>query len=208
MRLKKMIGALCLVLSILSMFVETVAAGAPAGKYEVLETEKTFLVAGKLEVIVFVDFYCHHCLEFDREVLQAILLEYGERLEVKLIGLPVIREESNAAIELYLAAAHFGKGEVMKELLFNVIHDPAEPEKSPRELIGAAGLPFDPVFTLLRSGEINRELQAGIRLAERYGIHATPGVVINGKYRVVDLSLKNLTSIVDGLLRELSTRNI
>lgn len=92
----------------------------------------------------------------------------------------------------------------MKDLLFKIIHDQTEPEKNPIEIIHAAGLPLEPVLALLKSGDIDREIQAGIALAQQYGVHATPGVVINGKYRVGDLAWENLTAILDGFYRDLN----
>lgn len=197
MRLIKGIGTLCLLLSVFPLLKEGGGEGVPEGKYDLLESEKETHPRGKFEMTVFVDFYCPHCLDFDREILPHLLQRYGDRMKLRRIGLPVVREESESAIELYLAAERLGKGEEMKDLLFKVIHDPAEPEKNPFEIIHAVGLPLEPVLALLKSGDIGREIEAGITLAERVGVHATPGVIINGKYRVRDLSWENLTAILD-----------
>lgn len=204
MRLKKGVGILCLLLLVFPLLNEATGESPPEGKYDLLESEKGSHPPGQFEMTVFVDFYCQHCLDFDREILPHLLQRYGERIKVKRVGFPVVREESESAIELFLAAERLGKGEEMKDLLFKVIHDPAEPEKNPFEIIQAAGLLLDPVLALLKSGDISREMRAGIALAQRYGVHATPGVVINGKYRVEDLSWENMTAILDGFYRDLN----
>jgi len=204
MRLKKVVGILCSLLLIFPPLNETTGTVAPEGKYDVLETEKESHPVSQFEMTLFVDFYCPRCLDFDREILPHLLLRYGDRMKLRRVGLPVVREESESAIELYLAAERLGKGEEMKELLFKVIHDPDEPEKTLFEIIHAIGLPLEPVLTLLKSGEVSREIQAGVALANRYGVHATPGAVINGKYRIADLSWENLTTILDGFYRDLN----
>ena len=155
----------------------------------------------RVEMMVFVDFYCPHCHKFEKEVVSALKKEFGPRLEITTIGYPVVKKESSNLIAIFLAANELGKGEIMQNLLFKSIHEPT-PDLRDTDLAGvfrAAGLDQNKVTEIAQSGKIQQKLQEGRDLAIRYGILGTPGVVVN-KVRVEEHSLAYLTYLINKIL--------
>jgi len=202
MGFKFFIGSFCLMI-FLSMCPFPVSAKMPEGKYVTLDSEKESHPPGKVEMTLFIDFFCPHCHHFEQEVLPALRKKYGESLAIRTVGLPVVRKESEGLITIYLAVRRLGKGEAFKDLLFKTIHDPSAKGKEIRvpDLIQTVGLEPAAVMKVLDSGLPVKEAEEGIALGKRVGVRGTPAIVINGRYRVDEASLPNLTAIIDSLVK-------
>lgn len=202
MKSRLFIGSLCLTL-FLSTIPLIVRAKTPEGKYVTLDSESESHPPGQVEMTLFIDFFCPHCHHFEQEILAALRKKYGEKLAIRTVGLPVVRKESKEMITLYLAVRRLGREEEFKDILFKTIHDASTEEKAVRvaDLIQSVGLATEEVLKVLRSGLPEKEAEEGIVLGKRLGIKGTPGVVINGKYRVDDSSLSNLTTMIDSLIK-------
>lgn len=180
-----------------------VAAKTPEGKYVTLDTETESHPPGRVEMMLFIDFFCPHCHHFEQEILPALRKKYGEKLAIRTVGLPVVRKESEELILIYLTVRSLGKGEAFKDLLFKTIHDPSAKGKEIRvaDLIESIGLDPKGVMKVLESGLPKKEAEEGLALGKRVGVRGTPAMLINGKYRVDEPSLQNLTKIIDSLVK-------
>ncbi|MGB0911780.1 MAG: thioredoxin domain-containing protein, partial [Nitrospirales bacterium] len=92
------------------------------GDYELLD-EPSKHEKGKVILFEFADFYCPHCHMFERIVVTQLKEEFGEQLEARMIGFPVMPGKLPTAFEMYEQAMTMGKGPEMKQELFHSIHD-------------------------------------------------------------------------------------
>ena len=96
------------------VFLHLLCAGAQAaeqlpGDYQVIKGERSLHTPGKVLLLEFADFYCPHCHLFEKVVTSQLKKEFGERLEVRLVGFPVIRGKLPTAFEMYEQARAMGK---------------------------------------------------------------------------------------------------
>ena len=87
----------------------TLAAGDLPGDYHLLN-EPAIEEPGKVVLLEFADFYCPHCHLFEQTVATKLKKEFGNRLEVRLVGFPVMRGKLPTAFEMYEQAQVMGKG--------------------------------------------------------------------------------------------------
>src|SRR4051812_13133842 len=92
------------------------------GKFEILTGEVSTHTPGKVKLMEFADFYCPHCHHFDETGLPLLMKEFGNKLEVTMVGYPVIRGKLPTAFDMYEQAKMMGKGNEMKTVLFRTIH--------------------------------------------------------------------------------------
>jgi thiol:disulfide interchange protein DsbA len=176
----------------------------PAGKYELLKEPSTHQ-AGKVKLTEFADFYCPHCHAFEQALVPFIEKEFSGKVEVNMIGFPVIGGKLPTAFEMYEQARTMGKGVEMKNALFRTIHKDRLHifDKVIREtLIREVGL--DPVAfeAGLASGKPAEAVQAGRKLGERVKVQSTPTVVLDGNIKVEgeNLSPENLKTVIASIL--------
>jgi len=145
--------------------------------------EPSMHTAGKVKLEIFVDFYCPHCHRFEASVLPELRKEFGDKLEVTEVGFPVIRNKPVLPFELYEAARAEGKGAAMAHVLFRVLQDEKRDIENPDVqalVIKESDLNVDVVTKRLASGDPKRRLEEGISRGNRYGVHATPTVLLDG----------------------------
>ncbi|MBI5411389.1 MAG: thioredoxin domain-containing protein, partial [Nitrospirae bacterium] len=97
------------------------AAAGLKGKYEELKEPSTHQ-PGKVKLTEFADFYCPHCHRFEAETLPILEKEFGNKLEVTMVGFPVMPGKLPTAFEMYEQAKTMGKGAEMRKVLFRAIH--------------------------------------------------------------------------------------
>ena len=87
-------NVLGLMLAIIGALALSTAAGAAKpeikGKFELLKDELSTHQPGKVKLVEFADFYCPHCHRFDGEGLEILEKEFGKKLDVTMVGYPVI----------------------------------------------------------------------------------------------------------------------
>jgi len=179
-----------------------VAAAGLQGKFTELK-EPSLHVRGKVKLIEFADFYCPHCHMFEQAVLPVLEKEFGNRLEVNLVGFPIIPGKLPMAFEMYEQAKVMGKGPEMKRVLFRTIHKDRVQifDKVIREqVIREVGL--DPVAfeAGLASGKPARAVEDGKRWGNRVNVQATPTVVLDGYIKVEGLDPENLKTVIHSML--------
>ena len=181
------------------------AAERLPGEYQVIKGESSLHTPGKVLLLEFADFYCPHCHLFERVVTSKLKKEFGERLEVRLIGFPVIRGKLPTAFEMYEQARAMGKGAEMKEVLFRTIHKEEIQvfDRSLRSLLlREVGLDAKTFEEGLASGEPYKALEKGIAWGLRVQVKHTPTVVLDGNLLVSNLNIDNLRTLINGILKK------
>ena len=172
------------------------------GKFQELKEPSTHTV-GKVKLIEFADFYCPHCHLFDSQAIPVLKQEFGDKLEVIMVGFPVIAGKLPTAFEMYEQAKLMGKGDEMKQLLFKAIHKDQMQifDRLIREaLVKQIGL--DPVAfeAVLASAKPARAFEEGKKWGLRVKVQQTPTVVLDGNIKVEELTIENLKTIIQSIL--------
>lgn len=173
------------------------------GEYEIMEKEPSLHEKGKVILIEFADFYCPHCHMFERVVGTKLQKEFGDKLEIRMIGFPVMPGKLPTAFEMYEQAKKMGKGPEMKQALFSSIHDKDIHvfDKTMRSLvIKEVGLDSTEFESGLASGQPFRALEKGREWGERIEVSHTPTVVLDGNIRIANLTFDNLKTIIQSIL--------
>ncbi len=182
--------------------VTVAGAAALQGKYVELKEPSTH-VPGKVKLTEFADFYCPHCHLFEQVAIPELKKEFGAKLEITLVGFPVIRGKLPTAFEMYEQAKAMGKGPEMKQALFRTIHKDRL-EIFDRVLRAAlakeVGLDPEAFEAGLASGKPARAVQDGKKLGERLNVQSTPTVILDGHIKVEPLELDNLKSLIRSIL--------
>ena len=192
------------------VFLHLLCAGAQAaeqlpGDYQVIKGERSLHTPGKVLLLEFADFYCPHCHLFEKVVTSQLQKEFGERLEVRLVGFPVIRGKLSTAFEMYEQARVMGKGSEMKEVLFRTIHKEKIHvlDRGLRSLllreVGLDGKVFEDG---LASGEPYKALEKSKAWGKRINVKHTPTVVLDGNLLVSNLNIDNLRTLINGILKK------
>jgi len=182
----------------------TISSDVLPGEYQLLD-EPAMQEPGKVVFLEFADFYCPHCHLFEKMVTSKLKKEFGDRLEVRMVGFPVIRGKLPTAFEMYEQAQVMGKGAEMRQLLFHTIHDEGIQifDKGIRRLlIRMVGLDINDFEKGMASGEPYKALEKGKIWGERLGVSHTPTIVLNGNVRVDNLNLDNIRTVIKGLLEK------
>ncbi len=181
-------------------------AAAPKldGKYELLKEPSTHQ-PGKVKLTEFADFYCPHCHAFEQALVPFIEKEFSGKVEINMIGFPVIGGKLPTAFEMYEQARAMGKGVEMKKVLFRTIHKDQLHvlDKVIREtLVKEVGL--DPVAfeAGLASGKPIEAFDAGRKLGLKVKVEYTPTVVLDGNIKVAgeNLNPANLKTVIASIL--------
>ena len=174
------------------------------GEYELLN-EPSKHETGKVILYEFADFYCPHCHMFEQVVVTKLKKEFGDQLESRLVGFPVIQGKLPTAFEMYEQAITMGKGPEMKAVLFRYIHKDNVHvfDKAIRGLlIKEVGLDANEFEKGLATGTPFRSLEKGKKWGERIGVTHTPTVVIDGNIRVANLTVENLQTLIQSILSQ------
>jgi thiol:disulfide interchange protein DsbA len=175
------------------------------GKYEFLSNEPSTHQSGRVKLTEFADFYCPHCHAFEQALVPFIEKEFSGKVEVNMVGFPVIGGKLPTAFEMYEQARAMGKGVEMKKALFRTIHKDRLHvlDKVIREtLIKEVGL--DPVAfeAGLASGKPAEALDAGRKWGERIKVQYTPTVLLDGNIKIEgdNLNPDNLKTVIASIL--------
>jgi thiol:disulfide interchange protein DsbA len=174
------------------------------GKFEELKEPSTHQ-PGKVKLTEFADFYCPHCHMFEQSALPILEKEFGSKVEVTMVGFPVIPGKLPTAFEMYEQARMMGKGNEMKRVLFRTIHkDRTEIlDRLIREsLIKEVGLDVAAFEAGLASGKPVRALEEGKKWGQRVKVQSTPTVLLDGniKLEAEALNPENLKTVIHSIL--------
>jgi protein dithiol oxidoreductase (disulfide-forming) len=174
------------------------------GKFEILKGEVSTHTPGKVKLIEFADFYCPHCHHFDETGVPLLAKEFGNKLEITMVGFPVIRGKLPTAFDMYEQAKMMGKGNEMRTVLFRTIHkDKIDGvlDRSIREvLIKEVGLDPKAFEEGMASGKPAKILEEGRKWGERIKVQSTPTVLIDGNIKAESIDPENLKLIIQSIL--------
>lgn len=174
------------------------------GKYEILKNEKSAHTPGKVNLVEFADFYCPHCHRFDGEGLPILEKEFGNKLEITMVGFPVIRGKLPTPFDMYEQAKIMGKGNEMKKVLFRTIHQDKVTgvlDRSLREvLIKEVGLDPKAFEEGMASGKPARAFEEGRKWGERIDLKQTPTILLDGNIKVENIDPENLKLVIRSIL--------
>lgn len=180
-------------------------AAAPQlkGKYTLLDKEPSTHTPGKVKLTEFADFYCPHCHMFEEAGLPVLEKEFGNKLEITMVGFPVIPGKLPTAFDMYEQAKVMGKGQEMRQVLFRTIHKDHLHvlDKTIRELlIKEVGL--DPVAfeAGLASGKPAKALEEGKKWGQRVKVDHTPTVILDGNIKAETIDPDNLKTLIQSIL--------
>lgn len=190
----------------------TVAVNATAakpefkGQFEILKDEASTHQPGKVKVVEFADFYCPHCHHFEETGVPLLQKEFGNRVDITMVGFPVIPGKLPTAFDMYEQAKLMGKGDQMRAILFRTIHkDKVDGvlDRSIRALlIKEAGLDVAAFEAGLESGKPARLFEEGRRWGERIKVSSTPSLLLDGNIKVdgVNMNQENVVTIIRSIL--------
>ncbi len=198
------------VLGVLGLLLAPVVAQAAnpelKGKFEILKDETSTHQPGKVKVIEFADFYCPHCHHFEETGVPLLLKEFGNRVEVTMVGFPVIPGKLPTPFDMYEQAKIMGKGDQMKALLFRTIHkDKLDGvlDRSIRSLlIKEVSLDVAAFEAGMESGKPARLFEEGRKWGERVKVSSTPSILLDGNIKVdgVNMTPENVITIIRSIL--------
>jgi len=203
----------CVVLAALCALV--VGGGAPAwsatqpelkGQYEWLKDEPSTHQRGKVKIVEFADFYCPHCHHFEETGLPLIVKEFGNKVDVSMVGFPVIRGKLPTAFDMYEQAKSMGKGNEMKTVLFRTIHkDKVDGvlDRSIRSLlIREVGLDVSAFEAGMESGKPAKAFEDGRRWGERIKLASTPALLLDGNIKIdgTNMTPDNVMTVIRSIL--------
>ncbi|MBX3301498.1 MAG: thioredoxin domain-containing protein [Nitrospira sp.] len=176
------------------------------GKFEILKDEPSTHQPGKVKVIEFADFYCPHCHHFEETGVPLLQKEFGNKVEITMVGFPVIPGKLPTPFDMHEQAKLMGKGDRMKEILFRTIHkDKVDGvlDRSIRSLlIKEAGLDVTAFEAGLESGKPAKLFEEGRRWGERIKVSSTPSLLLDGNIKVdgANMTPENVITIVRSIL--------
>ncbi|MBI3355627.1 MAG: thioredoxin domain-containing protein [Nitrospirae bacterium] len=176
------------------------------GKFELLKDEPSLHRPGKVKVIEFADFYCPHCHHFEETGLPLLMKEFGNKLEITMVGFPVIRGKLPTAFDMYEQAKFMGKGNEMRAILFRTIHKEKMDgvlDRSIRSLlIKEVGLDVTAFEAGMESGKPAKAFEDGRRWGERIKVSSTPSILLDGNIKVdgANMTPENVITIIRSIL--------
>jgi len=176
------------------------------GKFEILKDEPSTHQPGKVKIVEFADFYCPHCHHFEETGVPVLQKEFGNKVEITMVGFPVIPGKLPTPFDMYEQAKMMGKGDHMKAVLFRTIHkeklDGVLDRSIRAVLIREVGLDVNTFEIGLESGKPARLFEDGRRWGERIKVSSTPSLLLDGNIKVdgANMTPENVITIVRSIL--------
>ena len=176
------------------------------GKFEILTGEVSTHTPGKVKMIEFADFYCPHCHHFEETALPLLMKEFGDKVEITMVGLQVIRGKLPTAFDMYEQAKMMGKGNEMRTVLFRTIHkdkiDGVLDRTIRSLLIKEVGLDEKTFEAGMQSGKPARAFDEGQRWGVRIKVSSTPSILLDGNIKVDGLNMtpENVITVIRSIL--------
>jgi len=204
-RVGRWLMMLVVAMAALGAGVGSAAPATPAalkGKFEELK-EPSSHQPGKVKITEFADFYCPHCHLFEQAGLPIIEKEFGDKIQVTMVGFPVIPGKLPTAFEMYEQAKAMGKGPEMKKVLFRTIHKDKLHvlDRVIREtLIKEVGLNVAAFEAGLESGKPAKAIEEGKAWGKRVNVQQTPTILLDGNIKVEAIDPDNLKTVIHSIL--------
>ncbi|MCE8422624.1 MAG: thioredoxin domain-containing protein [Candidatus Methanoperedens sp.] len=170
------------------------------GKFVKLNKPGTY-EEGKVKIMEFMKFDCSHCYDMHRS-MPALLNKYGGNIQVSYIPI-VWQGQSTKSIEAYIIAEQMGKGEEMRDALFQAKFvkgsDIMESSIAIEDAAASIGLGAD-FKAKLEGGEGRKAALSNLGMMSDFSIQGTPTLIINGNINVDPPTIANLEDVVGSLV--------
>lgn len=176
------------------------------GRFELLKDEPSTHQRGKVKLVEFADFYCPHCHHFEETGLPLLAKEFGNKIQVTMVGYPVIPGKLPTAFDMYEQAKVMGKGDEMKTVLFRTIHKDKISgvlDRSIRSLlIKEVGLDVAAFEAGMESGKPAKAFEDGRRWGERIKVSSTPSLLLDGNIKLdgANMTPENAITVIRSIL--------
>src|SRR6478752_6410470 len=174
------------------------------GKFEILKDEPSTHQPGKVKIVEFADFYCPHCHHFEETGVPVLQKEFGNKVEITMVGFPVIPGKLPTPFDMYEQAKMMGKGNEMKRVLFRTIHQDKVTgvlDRSIREvLIKEVGLDPKAFEEGMATGKPAQLVEEGKKWGERIKLQQTPTILLDGNIKVDKIDPDNLRLVIQSIL--------
>lgn len=194
--------ALCLL--VLLPFAATAQAPVEGSDYVRIDGGQPWAPdAGGIEVVEIFSYACGHCDQF-RPMLEDWKRKAGR--DVRVQYLPAAYDPGDAYARGYFALEALGQVAPQHPALFDAIHrEGSLPARSASTgemvaFLSSRGLDAARVEAAMTSPATDAKMNAARDFAIRSGIHGTPTLIINGKYRVQGRTLQDSLRIADALV--------
>lgn len=177
-----------------------------AGKFIKMNKPTTY-EEDKVKIVEFMKFDCPHCYDIHRE-LPGLLKKYEGKIEITYVPI-AWPQQSTKSIEAYILANQMGKGEEMKNALFEAQDlfqkggekgkDIMESTIAIEDVAASIGLGAD-FNAKFEKGDGRKAALANLGLMSDYGVQGTPTIIINGNINVNPPTIENLDAVIGSLL--------
>ncbi len=175
--------------------------------YQIIVPQQPTSNKEKIEVVELFWYGCPHCHRFEPFVERWL---ESKPDYVEYVRLPAIFRENWAIhAQAFYAAEALGVVEEIHKPLFTAIHAhkrKLDSEESLAEFFAENGVDKDEFINAFRSFGVKAKVQHARVMSRRYGITGTPGMVVNGKYRVdgniCNCGFNEIINIVDFLAQK------
>ena len=201
-RVSRWLMTLVVAMAVLGAGIGSAAPAALKGKFEELKEPSTHQ-SGKVKITEFADFYCPHCHLFVQAGLPIVEKEFGDKIQVTMVGFPVIPGKLPTAFEMYEQARTMGKGPEMKKALFRTIHKDKLHllDKVIRaSMIKEVGLDVAAFEAGLESGKPAKAVEEGKAWGKRVNVQQTPTILLDGHIKVEAIDPDNLKTVIHSIL--------
>jgi len=197
-------------LFVIPFFVLTNASAEEAQSGALYQTitppQPTSADEGMVEVVEVFSYGCSHCFRFD-PILERWLKT--KPANVKFVRLPAIFSETlGMYARAYYTAEALGVLDKVHTPLFEAIHLQKRNMNTEAEiaaLFAEHGVDQQQFEKAFRSFAVEAKVRRAVELGKRYGVHATPSMVVNGKY-ITDPGMTNgfqgMLTEVDKLIKQ------
>jgi thiol:disulfide interchange protein DsbA len=129
--------------------------------------------------------------------------EFGNKIEITMVGFPVIPGKLPTAFDMYEQAKTMGKGPQMRQVLFRTIHKDRLHvfDKTIREmLVKEVGLDPAAFEAGLASGKPARAVEEGKKWGQRVNVDHTPTILLDGNIKADPIDPENLKTVIQSIL--------
>ena len=173
----------------------------------IVPEQPKFKGEAEIEVVEVFWYGCPHCHRF-QPFIEKWLEEYGDKVTYTRMS-AALRPSWNIHARAYFAAEAIGAADKTHQAFFNAIHVQKKRLNSEEEIVAfykSQGVDENKYRKAFKSFAVESKLRRANELAKRYGVFATPTVVINGKYRtdgtMVPNGFQGMIEVIDHIVKK------
>lgn len=173
--------------------------------YELIKPPQHTSSGDKIEVIELFWYGCPHCHRF-----QAFVDRWRESMpdNVTYVRMPaILRADWEIHARAFYAAKALGVLDKIHQPLFDAIHNKKQrlfTEQALLDFVAGLGIDREKFAGAMHSFGVNLKVRRAREMGRRFGVRATPTMVVDGKYRVApgmaEAGFETVLNVVDHLI--------